>query len=962
MIPEPLYFEVDYPENSKFVRQIDALQYLQTKFPESEQAQIRRAVIYGMGGMGKTQIALDYAHISQPKQSVFWINADTRGSLEQRVKEILGSVDKTAPLEHPDRYGLERAGAVIRTFRRWLESEHSGWLLILDNVGDSRIIADLLPTRGHGDILCTTRNQSIVGSDIFPGKGYKLQAMLERDAITVFLNRLLADLDYSNSEIQLFLDEFQATSDPNDVNAQIIELLSYLNSEYGILKFSELQEITTLVGRLPLGLVQSAAYMSAANYRVSFSDYKKRLQASGKRREAFFKFDLSSSYDQNLWSVWKLNFDQIKKRCPEAGDLMNLIAFLDRSSLTQKFLSSALDERKYWGGKLVFKMSPDNIHNMVGFLPFGEEGADLANSLSELSKLSLLDTSSTIEIHKLVQEYTVLQMSREEYGRFLGYSVAILTQNLPPLLYSGNDIMAPSLSRQVLSHVGRLGQVIREHIRQPELDPVLSRETALLFLTTYRWNWDPEDLDLAIYMTRNEQPDDWLVLLINSSRLFLEVSKEMEDNMRGKNREKILALKADLLRYGGTDEPNRTSGRKPARAERSWATVASTLRDYGEPMRIMSSSFLIEQDRELDNQGLNLTHGDDDIPFQFSLKDHFDHVRRFLFGQICRWALDEEAPESIDAISQAVLLACFWVEWEEAQDLRSQASVARVSSAMACLDLGLDEIQGFDRCYFKALERGYGSIEEYLRVVEAFYNTSLDDCSNFGRIPFPYMLERYTTETMPVWMEIASNTRFSSTLPWPLESFHGPALIALRAFLLVRLNNCMSDLQNMSMALWENTGWLCRACDWKVGDQDAEFNQLLLICQQLQQEYDRIPSPLESSQQDHIEFSDHEHKYHIKDSMLRFARLFATPVSDLLAFYETCYKIALQTHGIRNLVTQQLADKILSMYRLKAEKFEQSVVQEIDAVNERSTWAKNWLLKFSSTFKDLDIGELIAME
>ena len=172
----------------------------------------------------------------------------------------------------------------------------------------------------------------------------------------------------------------------------------------------------------------------------------------------------------------------------------------------------------------------------------------------------------------------------------------------------------------------------------------------------------------------------------------------------------------------------------------------------------------------------------------------------------------------------------------------------------------------------------------------------------------------------------------------------------------------MGDLRKMSMALWKNTGWLCRACDWKVDEQDAEFNQLLLICQQLQQEYDRIPSPPESSQQDHIEFSNQEHKRHLKDSMLLFARLFATTVSDLLAFYETCYKVALQTYGIHDLMTQRLADKILSMYKLKAEKFEQSVVQEIDATNERSTWAKNWLLKFSSTFKDLDIGELIAME
>ena len=142
----------------------------------------------------------------------------------------------------------------------------------------------------------------------------------------------------------------------------------------------------------------------------------------------------------------------------------------------------------------------------------------------------------------------------------------------------------------------------------------------------------------------------------------------------------------------------------------------------------------------------------------------------------------------------------------------------------------------------------------------------------------------------------------------------------------------MGTLQNMSMALRENTDWLCRACDWKVDGRDTEFNQLLLICQQLQQEYDRTSSPVDLSQQDHIEDSDLEHKYYIKDSTLRFARLFETPVPGLFVFYETWYKVALQTHGIHNFVTQQLADKILFMCRLKAEKFEQSVVREIGAV------------------------------
>jgi tetratricopeptide (TPR) repeat protein len=105
--------------------------------------------VRGLGGIGKTQIALEYAHrFASQYDIVWWIDAEQADQIVVRYTELaarLGLAKPDAGTEHNARTLLEH----LRTKERWL--------IILDNADDPRDFGNLIPT-GPGHVLITTRN------------------------------------------------------------------------------------------------------------------------------------------------------------------------------------------------------------------------------------------------------------------------------------------------------------------------------------------------------------------------------------------------------------------------------------------------------------------------------------------------------------------------------------------------------------------------------------------------------------------------------------------------------------------------------------------------------------------------------------------------------------------------------------------------------------------------------------
>ncbi|HXR66792.1 MAG TPA: FxSxx-COOH system tetratricopeptide repeat protein [Ktedonobacteraceae bacterium] len=107
----------------------------------------------GLGGMGKTQVALEYAYrYRQEYRAVFWLRADSRENLATAGLALANM------LRLPERASPEQ-DLVLAALKRWLQ-RNEGWLLILDNVADLALPAEFLPVEYHGHVLLTTRMQA----------------------------------------------------------------------------------------------------------------------------------------------------------------------------------------------------------------------------------------------------------------------------------------------------------------------------------------------------------------------------------------------------------------------------------------------------------------------------------------------------------------------------------------------------------------------------------------------------------------------------------------------------------------------------------------------------------------------------------------------------------------------------------------------------------------------------------
>src|SRR5205814_1457541 len=116
-----------------------------------------RIALYGMGGIGKTQIAVEYVYSNKPNyKRIYWINAVNQASLYsgyRKIGKIAGLKLGTSTTD------VNIAEIVIA----WLRREQN-WLLVIDNLDNIEIVAGFLPEPGpQKHTIITTRNPNAIG-------------------------------------------------------------------------------------------------------------------------------------------------------------------------------------------------------------------------------------------------------------------------------------------------------------------------------------------------------------------------------------------------------------------------------------------------------------------------------------------------------------------------------------------------------------------------------------------------------------------------------------------------------------------------------------------------------------------------------------------------------------------------------------------------------------------------------
>jgi tetratricopeptide (TPR) repeat protein len=292
----PSFWHVPLPRNPLFTGREDLLHALHEKLKSEQRLALTQSwAISGLGGIGKTQIALEYAYqYRQDYVAVFWISAATLESIRAGLLAVAECLYLPEKDEHDPLL-------VIRAVRQWLAT-HQDWLLILDNADDVTIISDVLPVERSGYLLLTTRAQAL-GS---VAQRLEVETMGVAEGTLFLLRRakLLA--------LDAFLD--RASHDHLAAAEAIVIEMDFL----------------------PLALDQAGAYIEEVGCSLStYLELYRAHRAELLRRRG----QMPGDYPASVATTWSLNFEQVEQANLAAGELLRLCAFLSPDAIPEELFS-----------------------------------------------------------------------------------------------------------------------------------------------------------------------------------------------------------------------------------------------------------------------------------------------------------------------------------------------------------------------------------------------------------------------------------------------------------------------------------------------------------------------------------------------------------------------------------------------------------------------------------------------
>jgi tetratricopeptide (TPR) repeat protein len=369
----PSIWNVPYSRNPFFVgRAAELVQLHQDLQSGQATAFSQPQAISGLGGIGKTQLALEYAYrYRQDYQVVLWTHAE---STEALVSSFLA----IATLLHLPEQGAKEQDITVQAVKSWLQT-HRNWLLILDNADDLTLLPDFLPPNLGGHELLTTR-----------------AAATGRLANRLDIKSLLPE------QGALFLLR-RATRIATDA---VLERASQEEQDLAL-------QITQELGGLPLALDQAGAYleetgMDLSSYQQIYRQY--RAVVLRERR------GLMTDYPLPVATTWSASIQRVDDRNPAATKLLQILTFLSPDAIPEEILTTGASQ-----------LGPELAPVAADVLLFNQ-------AIEALRAYSLLlrdPKRKTLSIHRVVQAVLQDQLSDREQHTWAKRTVLAVNATFP---------------------------------------------------------------------------------------------------------------------------------------------------------------------------------------------------------------------------------------------------------------------------------------------------------------------------------------------------------------------------------------------------------------------------------------------------------------------------------------------------------------------------------------------------
>ncbi len=391
----------------------------------------------GMGGMGKTETAVEFAYRCFSKERnpgypaytcCLWTRADDADALRNGYASLARVLPDFPYRDEQD------TDVLIPAVIRWLaDPKHRGWLLIFDNADRPELLREFLPRypdRWQGQILLTSR------SPHFPAG----------------VHRIAIDPLSSDEAVRFLCHRSGRTS-----------------LEEGT-EWTAACEIVRELGGLSLALGQSAAFLhqhpalTFADYLAAYHTRTQDLMRFQEEARPYLAFQTSTGvYTENLtvWTTWDLNFREVAEQFPDSADLLNLSACLAPAPIPNELLlavreDSSLEREEF---------SADTRGSMVD---------RLLNPLHNYSLVNLLPAEQTFSVHQLIQAVVWDKLSPEVHKKTIEKAIRWMARSFP-----SEDYVVGGRGALYYPHAQRLHAYIAENAIEGEDVAILLDHIAL---------------------------------------------------------------------------------------------------------------------------------------------------------------------------------------------------------------------------------------------------------------------------------------------------------------------------------------------------------------------------------------------------------------------------------------------------------------------------------------------------
>ncbi|KAH7184340.1 hypothetical protein DER44DRAFT_682167 [Fusarium oxysporum] len=608
---------IPYPRNEDLVHRPGLIDRLDELLQQS--AGSRSAALWGLGGSGKTQIALDYAYRrcdADDKCCVFWVHADNEATFTSDYKTIGKKLGVDERLD-----GSDLLDAVCSAIEA-----RSEWVMVVDNADDLRLFGvgqqandeemddtlyKYVPHGSQGTVLWTSRDAHIVGTLVGSPRGIAVHSMT-MDEATTLLARTRGDSSTVDREagVDALLEELQC---------------------------------------LPLAISQAGAYMRRMS--MTAEQYLGFLR-QGKARWDMLKVSDAdrhrrSEVSNSVLETSRISTKRIRAESEMSYRMLHVVAYVDSQDIPYELIAAVADRCD--------NDKEDSVKQATEI-----EVLEAITRLKEFSFLSLRQTEQgerRYEMHKLVQEalryglrvrgtmetilgeaLSIENESENSEAYYAGTTLQIVDGLFPP-----SEPSSWTRCEQYMKHAIRVGEWAEVSRMEVKAATLLQRVSYFLY-DRGRWR-EREPVDSRAWVLRRkvlgEKHPDTIRSMADLAATYHAQGRHDEDEEIAV---KVLELRREVL------------GEKHPDTIRSMAALATTYHEQG---RYVEAEGIDQEVLDLRRQVLGEKHPDTirsmaDLATTYHEQGRYDEAERFKDEvlELRRELLGEKHPDTIRSMAE----------------------------------------------------------------------------------------------------------------------------------------------------------------------------------------------------------------------------------------------------------------------------------------------------------------------